>query len=67
MQELTEIEKQVLEVLRKLKNYGKIEISLNQDSSQLSIYLTNITKEIISIKKEWKIKGGNQENQEIEG
>ncbi len=50
MEQLTEIEKQVLEVLRKLKNYGKIEISLNQDGSQYSIYLTNSEKIIIKTK-----------------
>ena len=48
-QELTEIEKQILEILPKLKNYGKIEISLNQDGSQYSIYLTNPEKIIIKI------------------
>lgn len=48
--ELTEIEKQVLETLRKLKNYGKIEISLNQDGTLYSIYLTNPEKIIVKIK-----------------
>lgn len=51
MQELTEIEKQVLEVLRKLKPYGKIEISLNQNGVEYSIYLNNTEKIIIKTKE----------------
>lgn len=47
-----EAEKKIKELLKKLCPYGKIEISLNQDGSKLSIYLTNTTKEIITIKKD---------------
>lgn len=46
-----EIEQQILDLLWKLKPYGKIEIALNQDGSQYSIYLTNPEKKIIIIKE----------------
>ena len=49
IKELTESEKKVLEILRKLPQYGKIEISKNQDGSQLSVYITTTIKEVIKI------------------
>lgn len=47
--EITEIEKRIIELLRKLKPYGKLEISMNQDGRQISIYLNNPIKEVIII------------------
>lgn len=49
--ELTETEKKVLELLRLLQPYGKLEISMNQSGSQISLYLTNPKKEVIMVKK----------------
>jgi hypothetical protein len=48
---LSESEKKVIELLRDLKPYGKLEIAVNQDGTQLSVYLTNPVKEIIYTEK----------------
>lgn len=63
--EITEEEKKIILMLRELKPYGKLEIAMNQNNSQLSIYLTNVIKEVIPIKGKWKAKEANQKNQEI--
>ncbi len=51
MEELSECEKKVLEMLAKLQPYGKLEIAKNQDGNQLSIYLTNPEKCVIKIEE----------------
>jgi len=51
IENLTEISKEIIDLLRKLKCYGKIEIALNQDSSQLSLILNNSEKKVIMVKK----------------
>ncbi len=48
--ELKEVEKRISELLRELRPYGKIELAMNQDGSQISIYLINSQKETIIIK-----------------
>lgn len=48
--ELKEVEKKISELLKEIRPYGKIEIAMNQDGSQISIYLTNSQKETIIIK-----------------
>ena len=51
IENLTEITKEITDLLRKLKPYGKIELALNQDGSQLSMILNNSEKYVIMVKE----------------
>ena len=47
-EDLTPNEQRVIEVLRKLRPYGKIEITLNQNGSEYWVILTNPQKIVLT-------------------
>ena len=52
LMEINKEEEKIILLLRKILPYGKLEISMNQNGTEISCYLINPIKEVVMIKKD---------------